>query len=145
MKTKKKTIGNNDIFTPEKRSAIMAAVRSKNTAFEKKVFAALRKKGLRFKTNYAKVTGKPDIVLIAKKKAVFLDSDFWHGWRFSLWRDKLTSDFWKNKIEQNRKRDKKVTATLRKQGWQVLRIWEHQIKKEPSVAILKIEKFIKSV
>jgi len=140
---KEKRTGNNDIFTAEKRSAIMSAVRSKNTAFEKKVVVALREHGLRFKTNYEKVLGKPDIVMVSKKKAIFLDSDFWHGWHYSLWYSKLTSDFWRVKIDRNRRRDRKVKRMLKKRGWGVLRVWEHQFNKDFQKYINRIIIFLK--
>jgi DNA mismatch endonuclease (patch repair protein) len=57
---------------------------------------------------------------------VFVDGDFWHGWRFPQWKDKLTIE-WEEKIANNRARDQRNTRCLRQRGWQVLRIWEHQI------------------
>ncbi|MCH7883363.1 very short patch repair endonuclease [Patescibacteria group bacterium] len=138
-KLRKGRVGKNkDIFTPEKRSEIMSAVKAKNTGFEKKFFSLLRKNGIRFQTHYKRAYGNPDIAFPSKKIAIFLDSDFWHGWRYPSWSHKLTSDFWINKIEANRKRDKKVTRKLRKDGWTVLRIWEHQIKKDPEESLDKI-------
>lgn len=119
----------------------MSRVRSKNTNFEKSVIIVLKKSGLKFKTHY-KVMGKPDIAITEAKKAVFLDSDFWHGWRFSRWEKKLTSDFWKNKIGVNIKRDRKVSRLLKKEGWLVLRIWEHQLKRDFDESIEKIKTFL---
>lgn len=135
---KKNVHKNNDIFSPKKRSQIMSAVKAKNTMLEKKFFKLLRKEGLRFQTHYSKVIGKPDIAFPSKKLLIFIDSNFWHGWQYPKWKRKLTSDFWKNKIEQNRKRDKEVTRKLRKNGWTVLRFWEHQIKKDPEKLLNKI-------
>lgn len=119
---------NNDVFSPEKRSEIMSKVRSKNSAMEREVFAYLRKKEVRFQRHYGRAIGKPDVAVPSKRKAVFVDSDFWHGWRYPQWEGKLTSEFWRNKIEANRKRDRKVSAELRKRGWRVLRVWEHNLK-----------------
>lgn len=139
---KKNVYKNNDIFSPEKRSQIMSAIRAKNTAFEKRFFKLLRKEGLRFQTHYTKVIGKPDIAFPSKKLLIFIDSDFWHGWRYPRWKHKLTSDFWKNKIEKNRTRDKKVTKTMRNDGWTVLRFWEHQIKKDSEKLLNKIKSIV---
>ena len=67
--------------------------------------------------------GKPDIVFTKRKIAIFIDGDFWHGYRFPTWKDSL-SDFWQKKIEQNRIRDRKNFNKLRKRGWKVIRYLE---------------------
>ena len=61
--------------------------------------------------------------------AVFIDGDFWHGFRFEAWRDKL-SEKWEAKIEANRKRDERNFRRLRREGWKVLRLWEHQVQRD---------------
>jgi len=66
------------------------------------------------------------MVFRQEKVAVFIDGDFWHGWRFPLWKDKL-SESWEEKIGRNRERDKKNHDRLRRLGWKVIRLWEHQI------------------
>jgi DNA mismatch endonuclease (patch repair protein) len=116
-----------DIFSKRKRSEVMSVIRSKNTGLEKRVFLALRRRGITFKKHYDRIIGKPDIVIPASKKVVFIDSDFWHGWRYPSWSHKFTSDFWKKKIESNRRRDRFVTRKLRSLGWKVLRVWTHQL------------------
>lgn len=131
-----------DIFSKEKRSLIMSRVRSQNTNFELAVFGALKRSKIRFSKHYSKIPGKPDIVIVSKKIAVFLDSDFWHGWRYPQWRHKLNGEFWTTKIETNRKRDLKVNKILRKTGWKVLRIWEHQLKKDEAAAVERIIRFL---
>jgi DNA mismatch endonuclease (patch repair protein) len=120
----------------------MSRIRSKETGFEQKVFVELKKRGVRFKTHYVEVAGKPDIALPGLKKAVLLHSDFWHGWRLSQWEHILPSDFWKEKLHKNRIRDKKVLRILRKQGWKVLVVWQHQIKSDRDAAIAKIVRFL---
>ena len=131
-----------DIFSRKKRSQIMAAVKGKNTLLEKSVFSFLKKKKIKFRTHYLGIIGKPDIVVLDKKKAIFIDSDFWHGWQYPKWRFKLTSDFWVGKIDANRKRDKKVSRLLKKKRWKVLRVWEHQIEKDFDGSMEKIIKFL---
>jgi|SRR6267143_4029554 len=116
-----------DIFTPEERSRIMSLIKSKDTAPEKEVFRYLRREGIRFRRHHESIVGKPDISIPAERKAVFVDGDFWHGWRFPRWRNKLPSDFWKEKISANIRRDKRNFAKLRRQGWKVLRVWDHQL------------------
>ena len=131
-----------DIFSREKRSQIMAAVKGRDTLLEKRVFSFLKRKKIRFKTHYLGVIGKPDIVVPDKKKAIFIDSDFWHGWQYPKWKSKLTSDFWVEKIDANRRRDIKVNRSLKAKGWKVLRIWEHQIEKDFNGSMEKIVKFL---
>ena len=68
---------------------------------------------------------------------VFVDGDFWHGWRFPLWCDKLTP-YWKRKIERNRRRDRLNFRRLRRLGWRVLRLWGHQVEKDLPAAVRRV-------
>ncbi len=118
-----------DRLSGKARSKLMSRIRSKNTLFERDFIKALKKAtSLRFSINVTAIKGKPDIVFRKRKVCVFLDSDFWHGWQYPRWKHLLKNDFWRNKIEQNRRRDRRNTARLRREGWKVLRIWEHRIK-----------------
>ena len=74
--------------------------------------------------------GRPDFVHRDQRVAVFVDGDFWHGWHFPRWSHKLTP-FWAEKIGKNRARDLRNFRRLRRAGWTVVRIWEHQIKRSP--------------
>jgi len=80
--------------------------------------------------------GTPDIVFGRKRVAVFIDGDFWHGYRFPTWKDTL-SQFWQNKIEKNRQRDKKNFAKLRRMGWRVVRIWQHEVERDLAAVVEK--------
>lgn len=131
-----------DKFDKETRSRIMSAIRSKNTTPELRTFKELRKKGVYFQKHYKKVVGTPDIALPSKKRAVFIDGDFWHGFRYPLWKSRLNSEFWRNKIERNRKRDQVYHRKLRNMGWQVMRVWEHQLDKTFDKTIDKIVRFL---
>ncbi len=134
-----------DVFTKKKRSEVMALIRSKNTKLEQKVFRHLQRKGVYFKKHHDKVFGRPDIVLVRKRRAVFIDSGFWHGWQYPRWKKRLSSSFWQEKIEKNRQRDRRVTATLRRNGWEVLRVWSHRLEKGSIIETLfKIENFLKN-
>ena len=118
-----------DRLSGKARSELMSRIRSKNTLFERDFIKALRKRSaLRFSINVAAIKGKPDIVFRKQKVCVFLDSDFWHGWQYPRWKHLLKNDFWRNKIEQNRRRDRRNTLHLRRSKWTVLRLWEHEIK-----------------
>lgn len=115
-----------DHMTPEQRSLAMKSVRLKNGPLEILVQKELRKKGFHFQRNVSQLPGSPDIVLKTKRVAIFIDGDFWHGWRFPLWEKKLPL-FWKEKIAANRKRDRRNFRLLRSRGWKVIRIWQHQL------------------
>jgi DNA mismatch endonuclease (patch repair protein) len=131
-----------DKFSKKKRSEIMSKIKSKNTKFEKEFIAVLKKfTNRKFKTNVSSIKGKPDIVFIKEKICIFLDSDFWHGWQYTRRKHLLKNSFWRKKIEATRKRDKKITIYLRNSGWRVIRIWEHEIKKNPEKAVNKIINF----
>ncbi len=132
-----------DKLTKEQRSRTMSKIRSSKTEFENKVFRELRRKGLIFKTHYTLAIGKPDIALPRQRKAVFLHSDFWHGWRLSQWEHILPNNFWKEKLRKNKIRDRRVLLALRKSGWQILVVWEHQLKNSPQESIERIVHFLK--
>lgn len=133
-----------DKFTKPQRSQLMARIKSKETSFENRIFKEVRKSGVRFRKHYVGIIGNPDIALPRRRKAVFLHSDFWHGWRLPRWENVLPSDFWKDKLHKNRKRDRKVLLALRKRGWRVLVVWEHRIKKDPIGTTKRIVSFLKS-
>lgn len=129
----------NDKISKKKRSSLMSKIRSKNTKFEEEFINLLRKSTRKkFKTHVTDIKGKPDIVFNKAKICVFLDSDFWHGWQYPRWKHLLKNDFWRDKIERNRDRDKKTTLFLKRQGWKVFRIWEHQIKVDVNQLMINI-------
>ena len=107
----------------------MAAVKGKNTSLERTVDAAFRARGWVYKRNVNDLPGKPDFVFEDEGVIVFVDGDFWHGWRFPQWKEKLTT-YWQEKIERNRKRDQSNFQRLRRRGWKVLRFWSHQIERD---------------
>lgn len=132
-----------DVFSKEKRSEIMSKIRSEGTQAELAVFKELRKRKVYFQKHYKKAAGKPDIALPRDKKAVFIDGDFWHGYRFSKIKNRLPKKYWLGKIESNVARDKRNGVALKKSGWEVLRIWEHEIDKNLSKVADKIQSFLK--
>lgn len=132
-----------DIFDPKKRSAIMSRIRGKNTRPEKTVFSYLHKGKIYFQKHYGGVAGNPDIALPRKKRAVFIDGDFWHGRTFRERRYKLPA-YWKKKIKRNIERDREYRKTLVQSGWKILQVWESDILGKNSKRTLrKIEKFLK--
>jgi len=115
----------------------MSRVTGRDTALEKLVRSQLHKRGFRFNKHVKALPGKPDIVFTRARLAVFIDGDFWHGYRFPAWQDSL-SPFWRTKIGATRVRDQRNFAHLRRMGWRVLRIWQHEIKRDLTAAIDKI-------
>ncbi len=111
-----------DIMSPEKRSAVMAKIKGKNTGPEKAVAAAMAALELEWESHTRDLPGHPDFVFRDAKVAVFVDGDFWHGWRFKEWRNKL-SEKWEAKISATRQRDARNRKTLRASGWIVVRVW----------------------
>jgi DNA mismatch endonuclease, patch repair protein len=126
-------------LSPAKRSSLMSKIRSKNTKFEEEfITLASVKISNSFITHVRTLMGTPDMVFEREKVCVFLDSDFWHGWQYPRWKHLLKDDFWREKISKNRRRDLRNTRLLKRIGWKVIRIWEHQIKFSPEKAIDRI-------
>lgn len=134
-----------DNHTPEQRHKNMQAVKNKNTKIEFLLRKELWSRGLRYQKNSKKVFGKPDIVFIGKKVAVFCDSEFFHGydWENKQKEIKSNRDFWIPKIERNMQRDKEVNETLEKSGWTVLRFWGNDIKKNLQTCADEIERVVR--
>jgi DNA mismatch endonuclease (patch repair protein) len=132
-----------DIMSPEKRRRVMSRIRGKNTSPERIIFALLDQHGFHFEKHARNLPGRPDVVFREAMLAVFLDGDFWHGWRFPLWEHKL-SDQWKAKIAETRQRDRRNFQALRRRGWRILRIWEHQIERSPNGCIERILRALES-
>lgn len=117
-----------DIFTKSKRSAVMSQIRGRgNKATElalARIFRAYHITGWR---RHRPVFGRPDFVFPKSRLAVFVDGCFWHGCPRHGTRPKGNAAFWREKFSRNKSRDKLVNRTLRKSGWRVLRIWEHEL------------------
>lgn len=116
----------------------MRAVRSRDTKPEVLLRSALHRRGLRFRKHVKKLPGTPDVVFPRAKVVVFIDGDFWHGYDFDSWKDKL-NDFWRAKIERNIERDIKNTTLLTEAGWLVIQVWQHDIKKDLPGVVQTIE------
>jgi DNA mismatch endonuclease (patch repair protein) len=125
-----------DIFNKEKRSAIMRRVRSSNTNPEIRVRKILHRLGYRFRLHRRELPGTPDIVLPAHESVILVHGCFWH--RHDGCRDasmpNTRIDFWKKKFTENVLRDCKKTAALRALGWNVLIVWECELRDEGVLA-----------
>lgn len=128
-----------DIFTKKKRSWVMSRIRGKNTKIEYKMKKILSENKIKFE-QHPKMFGNPDF-LVEKKMVIFCDGDFWHGYNYRK-KKKSPKKFWRDKIENNMKRDMKITRRLRRNGYSVLRFWEHDIEKRTEVCKNRIMRFL---
>ncbi len=115
-----------DNLTPKQRSYCMSRIKGKDTGLEVRVRSELHRRGFRFRKHVKELPGKPDVVFTNAKVAVFIDGSFWHGYRFPSWEHKV-SEFWKQKINKNRERDKRNHKRLKERGWTVVRLWQHDL------------------
>ena len=118
----------------------MARVKSKGSKIEMALMSELTKTKIRYKKHAAKLPGKPDIAFLDKKTVTFVDSCFWHGCRWHGTMPASNKKFWMEKIARNKERDRKVNREYKKMGWKVIRIWEHNLKKNFSSCLDKVEK-----
>ena len=107
----------------------MSQIRGKDTSLEIRVRSELHSRGLRFRKHVRHLPGKPDIVFSKARVIIFVDGDFWHGYRLPAWKHTLP-EFWKKKILSNRERDTKNHRRLRDKGWTVIRLWQHQVERD---------------
>ena len=133
-----------DIWTKEKRSEVMSKIKSKDTKPEKLLRSALHKEGYRFRIHKKGLSGNPDIVLPKYKTVIYVNGCFWH-----LHKDcrdghipKTNKKYWKEKLLKNVERDKLNQKACEKLGWNVIVVWECEIKKDLSKTIKKIKKHL---
>jgi DNA mismatch endonuclease (patch repair protein) len=109
----------------------MSRIRGQDTSIELSLRHALWRQGLRYRKNFRKVIGRPDVAFVGRKIAVFCDSSFWHGRTAEKTLRKITSNtqYWRSKILGNVARDRRINRQLRKDGWKVLRFWDEEIEK----------------
>lgn len=127
---KPKRLHRGDTMSVETRSAVMSRIRGSGTKPERMVHEILLSLNLAPELQVRELPGRPDFLIRPHGIAVFVDGDFWHGWRFPAWRLKL-SEQWEEKIDANRRRDRRNHARLRRSGWVVIRVWEHQLVRNP--------------
>ena len=121
-----------DVHSPETRSFNMSQIKGKNTKPEEQVRKYLFSRGYRYRKNVSNLPGKPDIVLPKYKTCIFVNGCFWHkheGCKYFVW-PKNNAEFWKKKITGNVERDLRQQNELRSLGWNVVVLWECELKKE---------------
>ena len=121
--------------TKEQISYNMRRVKNKDSKIELILRKTLWHRGIRYQKNVNTVFGHPDIAFKGKKIAIFVDSEFWHGFDWENQKNtiKTNADFWIPKIERNIKRDSEVNEFLSSAGWIVLRYWGNDIKQHPEM------------
>lgn len=126
-----------DVHTPAQRSFNMSRIRGKDTKPELALAERMALKGWVWESHTRDLPGRPDFVFREQKVAIFVDGDFWHGWQFATWSHKL-SPAWKTKISANRLRDRRNRRALRALGYRVIRVWEHQLKRDATRCVRRI-------
>jgi len=130
-----------DVFTQEKRSEVMSHIRSKgNKDTELTMIHIMRSNHISGWRRNQPILGKPDFVFPKQKIALFVDGCFWHCCPEHSTKPKNNSEFWEKKLQGNQKRDAYVNEELTKMGWNVIRIWEHELKHPEKV----VEKLLAS-
>lgn len=130
--------------TSAQRSAIMSKIKGKDTIPEKLLRKALWNNGIKYRKTNKKIIGNPDITIKKYKLAIFVDGEFWHGYKWEEKKAKIKSnrDYWIQKIEGNIARDERVKRELEETGWTVLRFWEKEIRLGLEECIKEIKKTI---
>lgn len=133
-----------DFHTTKERSRIMGRIKGKDTKIELKLRKALWHIGLRYRKNYRRLPGSPDIALTKYRIAIFCDSDFWHGHDWPLRKERIHSnrDYWIPKIERNIERDKEIDDQLIEMGWLPLHFWEHRINRDLQGCIVEVLSYL---
>ena len=127
-----------DVFTQAKRSDVMSRIRSRgNKATELALMRIFRAHGITGWRRQQPVFGQPDFVFPKLRLAVFVDGCFWHACPRHTTKPKSNAAFWRKKFARNKARDQLVTRTLRKNGWRVLRIWEHELARKREGRLVK--------
>ena len=131
-----------DVFTKEKRSAVMAAIRSRgNRDTEGRMVLLLRAAGLTGWRRHTALPGRPDFVFRAGRVAVFVDGCYWHGCPRHCRIPKTRTGYWTAKIARNGRRDRQVTRLLRAKRWRVLRVWEHDLAR-PDRVLARLQRML---
>jgi DNA mismatch endonuclease (patch repair protein) len=129
-----------DVFTKAKRSQVMSRIRGRgNKDTELALMKLLRRHRVTGWRRNQNVFGKPDFIFRQVRLALFVDGCFWHGCPRHCTTPASNRAFWKKKLAANKARDRHVSHTLRKTGWRVIRIWEHDLTRRSEACIRRIQ------
>jgi DNA mismatch endonuclease (patch repair protein) len=134
-----------DIFTKAKRSEVMSRIRGRgNKATEIALARLLRQNRITGWRRHLPIFGKPDFTFRRHRLVVFVDGCFWHGCPKHSKTPSSNRAFWSRKLSTNKARDRLVARTLKKNGWHVLRIWEHDLTKKPLACLRRIQDYLRA-
>ena len=127
-----------------KRSRTMSRIKSKDTSIEVSLRKALWRSGIRYRVNYAKLPGRPDIAITKHKIVVFCDGDFWHGrnWKTKMAKIQSNREYWLEKIERNIARDNETNKALSYRGWKIIRFWGADIESDLESCVEDVKEMI---
>ncbi len=133
-----------DVMTPEQRSRTMRHIKGKDTSIELLLRKALWRKGIRYRKNYKKLPGAPDIAITKYKIAIFCDSEFFHGYNWEIKKQKLGNnrEYWIKKIERNMERDRENDFKLIAMDWVPVHFWGQEIQKQTDECVGAVEDLI---
>lgn len=134
-------------YTTKERSRLMSRIKGKNTTPELSLRKALWEKGVRYRIDFALLPGKPDIVISKYKIVIFVDGEFWHGYKWEEKRKRIKSNrgFWIPKIERNIQRDRNNNERLELMGYTVFRFWESEVKKNLDSCVAVVINHIENI
>jgi DNA mismatch endonuclease (patch repair protein) len=134
-----------DVFTKEKRSAVMSRIRGRGNKNTELLFAKLLRKHRIFGwRRHVNLAGRPDFIFRRQKIAIFIDGCFWHGCPKHANMPVNNREFWFRKLSGNKRRDMLVNRTLKQRGWSVIRIWEHDLARSPNRSLGRIRRLIQN-
>ncbi len=133
-------------YTTTQRSKNMSKIKAKNSLPELKLRKALWAKNVRFRLHPKNFPGKPDLVISKYRLAIFVDGDFWHGYKWAEKKSAIKTNpgFWIPKIERNMQRDKYVNQYLSTKGYTVMRFWEHEVNKHLTACVNQVLLYIEA-
>lgn len=130
-------------MTKEQRRKNMQAIKSRSK-LEDRITKTLWKRGVRFRKNVNSLPGKPDIAIKKYKIAIFIDSCFWHSCPIHGNMPKSNQEYWTKKLNRNQERDQEINQLYKEKEWFILRIWEHEFKKDFEGTISRLISFIEA-
>lgn len=133
-----------DFFSPEERSKLMSRIRGRaNISTELKVAGILRAAGIKGWRRHLPLPGRPDFTFPAQRVCIFVHGCFWHDCPRCKKRSSTRPEYWAEKIETNRKRDRRVARQLRQLGYKIIIIWECTLRrKHPEAAVLRVLRWL---